>query len=711
MSASAATLPPLRDDLVLYSQPKDLLGEATAMIYDPLRHCYFRISGEALSIVRRWGEGEAGHIRKLVHAENQYAPEDDDIKRVQAFLADNFLLQGQDGSESQFAAKAEAMRKRSMWTTVLHSYLFFRVPLLRPADFLERIAPWFRYAFLPVFWIAILLLALTGAYFVSREWDGFAAAGLAQLSAGGIATIGVVLLLLKLVHELGHAITATRFGCRVPTMGLAFMLMAPLFYTDTTNAWRLRNRGQRMRITIAGVAAEMIVAALALFLWAFLPEGLMRSFAFTLAVTAPITTIVINLNPCMRFDGYFLLMDYWKIENLQSRAFAFARWRMREILFAFGDAPPEALPAPMVRKLVVYAWSTWIYRFVLFLGIAILIYSYFTKVLGIALFVIEIGYFVALPVVREIGVWWSRRAAIAGGKRGIVILTAFLLSLGLFFYPWSSSARMPALLLPYDDVAVYPKSSGNILEVAKLRNGQRVSRGDVLLRMDSPEVESQIKQAKYSRSLLEKRLARISADALDRTQYRVLLMNLSSIKEKLRGFERLRDELVVRASFDGVLVDVDHRLRVGQWIRSNQPLARIINPSKLTVRAAADESSVRIVRSGSPAKFVPDAVTGASVTIRLVRIDRANERILALPSLAAVHGGWIPVSAGKKGELKPLRPVFAVHFTVPGYELSASRGRVPQVLRGVAIVEGRAESIAFKAWRQVARVLVRESGF
>ena len=73
----------------------------------------------------------------------------------------------------------------------------------------------------------------------------------------------------------------------------------------------------------------------------------------------------------MRFDGYYIFSDWLKAENLQPRAFALARWKIRELLFGFYKEPPEELSKNRKWIFISYAWFTWIYRFFLFLGIAI----------------------------------------------------------------------------------------------------------------------------------------------------------------------------------------------------------------------------------------------------------------------------------------------------------------------------------------------------
>ena len=95
---------------------------------------------------------------------------------------------------------------------------------------------------------------------------------------------------------------------------------------------------------------------------------------FVLSSSTWVLTLFVNLSPLMRFDGYYILSDLLDFPNLQERGFAYARWLMREVLFRPNVAPPETLSRPLARLIVVYSFATWIYRFFLFVGIAVLVY-------------------------------------------------------------------------------------------------------------------------------------------------------------------------------------------------------------------------------------------------------------------------------------------------------------------------------------------------
>lgn len=92
-------------------------------------------------------------------------------------------------------------------------------------------------------------------------------------SLEGAITIFITFFFIKILHEFGHAYTAYQYGVRVPHMGVAFMVMYPVLYTETSSAWQIKSRNQRMHIGLAGIRTELILAAYALMLWHFLPPA------------------------------------------------------------------------------------------------------------------------------------------------------------------------------------------------------------------------------------------------------------------------------------------------------------------------------------------------------------------------------------------------------------------------------------------------------
>src|SRR5438132_13669007 len=100
------------------------------------------------------------------------------------------------------------------------------------------------------------LIGLAGVFLVSWQWVTFTATVLHFFTPRGLALYALSLAVVKMFHELGHAYTATRYGCRVPTMGIAMVVMVPMLYSDTSDAWKLTSRHQRPAIGAAGTLGE-----------------------------------------------------------------------------------------------------------------------------------------------------------------------------------------------------------------------------------------------------------------------------------------------------------------------------------------------------------------------------------------------------------------------------------------------------------------------
>lgn len=310
MSGSLA-LPPLRQELRVESGAPLPSGAPGFILFDPLRHLFFQLGALEQRTIAHWSKGDAKAVRDALMAEGA-AQEDaeDAIIAFREFALVNSLTREVPGETVQVFARRNAAARRDWWRWLLDHYLFVRVPLLRPADFLKRTLPIARTIWSPMGIGLLATMALIGLFLVTRQWDVFTASFAELLTPQGLVAYAFALMFVKAFHELGHAYTAKRFGCRVPTMGVSFLVMVPVLYTDTSAAWRLRSRRQRMTIDAAGLMAELSIGAFALFLWSFLPDGPVRMALFILATTSLATSLLVNASPFMRFDGYYLLSDW-----------------------------------------------------------------------------------------------------------------------------------------------------------------------------------------------------------------------------------------------------------------------------------------------------------------------------------------------------------------------------------------------------------------
>ncbi len=689
-------LPPIREELQLIQGGQLDDGAQGWLIFDPTRHRYFQIDDIAVSILGHW---HLSTPKKIIAAMSGQDVTLQDIEELLRFLfANSLTLYPPEQNSDNFVIQASAGDK-GLLATLIHNYLFFRVPLIRPHHFLKRTVGFTNIFFQKSWWIFVAVIALMGVYLTVRQWDQFMHTFMYFFSLQGLALYFLALVFVKFCHELGHAYTATRYGCRVATMGVAFLVMFPVLYTDTTDSWKIISRRKRLEIASAGVAVEIMIAVFATLLWVFIPDGPFRSAAFFVATTSWILSIAVNTNPLMRFDGYYFLSDAIRVENLQERSFALGRWAMREILFGFGDLEPESMEKKKRNGLIIFSWCVWVYRFFLFLGIALLVHELFFKALGIFLFIVEIGWFIVVPISKEIKAWFSRRSELKNNKRAYGTLGVLLLAGVCFVVPWHSTIHVPAVIEANTQSTIYSSFAGEIKQI-HFKNGDRVEKGDLLAELYSPDLHNETERTTRLIRLLKARLDRIAADSQDLDQKAILQSELTRERKKLAGLVSQQTALNIHAPIGGIITDANPQLHMGRWINQSLAIALVKDGGEMRIRGYVSAESVRYFEQGAKATFVPDSFELSKFKSKINSVRQVNAEVISIPALVSRFGGPIAV-AEAKDELRPLKAWYGV---TADFSDQIDYGR-DQIVRGHLKIEGQKVSFASRVWRQLMRVL------
>ncbi|MDR4494603.1 MAG: site-2 protease family protein [Nitrospirales bacterium] len=697
-------LPPLRGDLQIFPGTLTPEGVPTWKILDPVRHQYFQIGWTAFHILSQWPAGTAKQIVSRVTSTTTVKITVEDVKELIDFLYRHNLTREAPRSGGRGLFEQAEQVKRHWLLKTLHHYLFFRIPLCNPDRFLRATLPFVQPCFSMTALVLVCILTAFGLISVIRQWEAFTNTFLFFFSPQGLTAYVLALVGMKILHELGHAYTAVRCGCTVQTMGVGFLVMVPVLYTDTTDSWKLASRRQRAAIAAAGTVVELSLGALATFLWHLAPEGVFRSVLFVLATTSWIMGLLINLNPLLRFDGYYVLSDWVGIPNLQARAFALGRWRLRELLFAWGDPPSETLSPARQRFLIVFAWSTWVYRAVMFLGIAILVYHFFFKVLGIVLFLLEIGWFLAWPVWQEVELWWKRRKDVVQSPRGRVVLAVVAIVVLAGFLPVDSTVSMPAILQATERASLYPPAPSKVLEIL-VQEGELVEAGQALLVLESPSLDRQLRLIEERKAGFLTRLQREVVYQKDLNDHQVVLEALKGEIRELDGVLALKNQLIMTAPFSGKIMDLMPSLHVGRWVNTKEPLAHLIGQRGEVIHAFASEEEQARLGVGSAGWFYPDDPLRPPRRSHLKDLRHMDEAHVVIPYVASIYTGAIPVRQDDQGKLMAEYSVYRVELQVED-----DLPRWEQVVRGVVHVKGVSQSFMGHVWTRAATILIRESG-
>jgi putative peptide zinc metalloprotease protein len=694
-------LPVLREDLVLFPSSDNPDGSPTWAVQDPVRNKFVQIGWLEFEMLLRWQTSPL-ELMKALAQETPLRPRLEDVLVFAHFLRQQGLVRLDTRDDLAAARRIPGKPGIGNWHWWLHNYLFFRIALARPDQLLGRIVPRLEWLFSRSTLIALGLLCGLGALLALRQWELFFRTFVDSLTLAGLVSFAFALMLAKALHELGHAVVATRYGVRVAHMGVAFLVMWPMLYTDTSESWRLRDHKKRLHIAAAGMSVEMILAGLSLLGWALSPPGALRSAFFYLATTSLVMTLALNISPFMRFDGYYVLSDALDMPNLHERSGAIARTWLRRTLLGWRDPWPEHFEPGKHTALLLFALGTWVYRLTLFLGIAVAVYLMFFKVLGIFLFMVEIIWFVCRPVWNELRVWRMRKRDIQRGRARIWLL-ALMAGIALLAFPWAHDIHAPAQLRAEHRTLFSPIAG----QITALHAAGSVDKGAALVELDSSKLRSDVLRAQISMAATRAALASAeiaaneSRESIGKLGETVLQFQAEG---RAAGLELARMRL--GAEFAGRWTDVDPALAVGSWVRPQDAIGTLVDESAWLVEAWVDEASVRYLKPGATGRFYAANHIDAPIKVKVVEVDSVRASVLPHIGLASDYGGPIPATASPDGKSQiPREALYLVRLQLeaPPEQVRWSRGRIT--------VNGERHSLLWQAVSYAGSVLIRESNF
>lgn len=702
---AAMAWPTLRQELTLHIGPRAADGAPTWTLHDPARNRYFALDWPSFAVMSRLALGSVAAIADTIAQETPLRLTASDVEIVLSFLASNELLTRSSEQGADWLTHRHTSAKHSWMQSLIHGYLFFRVPLFNPDAWLTRSVPHLNSLFTRGFALASLSALLLGLWSVWRQWSVFSTTLVDTFSWSGFTAYAGALIAVKLLHELGHAVVAKREGCRVSAMGVAFLVLWPMAYTDVTESWKLSSHAARLRIAVAGIATELVVAAWALAAWALLPEGSARSASFFLATTSIVATLAINASPFMRFDGYFILSDLLGISNLHARSFAMARWWLREQLFGLGQPMPETFSQLQRRGLIAFALVTWLYRLVLFIGIALMVYHLFFKAIGLLLFVVEIWYFLLRPIWTECQYWWEQRQHIAQTNAPKRLAKWAVLALLLLLLPWDLTVSTQGLLRPSLHFNVVTPVPG-WLSSMPWKIGDRIPQGTPLLALSAPELDFQLAQRTERLTALEKQIGLAGFDPASRSRQALLQQQATAEREAMEGLLQEKANLSPTAPFDAQVMDMAIEIHPGEPVPRTTLLMTIAAPDRWTVDTYVTETDLHRLRIGAPAWFVPEGFGRQALHAEVAQIfpdatQAIDEQVLGSPA-----GGEL--LARTQGQtLVPERAMYRVRLNVMNQQPQG----MPMQLRGRVTLLAWPSSIAGETLKHAVALLIREFSF
>lgn len=614
------------------------------------------------------------------------------------------LLQTELPPDFTELAERSAKTARTNVMSRLKNPLALRLPLWDPDAFLEATAWLVRPLFSMYGLIAWVVLVTAGLSAIALNWGALQAAfGSQLLSAGNLALIALAYPLVKALHEAGHAYATKVFGGHVHELGVMFLILVPAPYVDATAATAFNSKWQRIVVSGAGIMVEFGLAAVAAIFWVSAEPGLARELAFSVMLIGGVSTLLFNGNPLLRFDGYYVLMDWLEIPNLATRANKYIGYLVQRYAFGLTQTENPSHEPSERLWLFFYAILAYIYRILLSLGIALFIATQLFFV-GILLAILTLTTTFVIPTAKMLGYLFTapalhhkrQRALMASGAT----LVACVIAVGLLPLPYATVAQ-GIVWLPGED-EVRAGTAGIVTELL-VGDGADVAAGAPLVQLEDAGISA--RRAVIDARLVELGLRYEALQFADRVAAAETLQQRDHVEAQGRDLDLRQASLIAAARTGGKFVAVGPDL-VGRYVRQGELLGYVVSSANPIVRVVIPQSEVDIVRARTNGvevrySFDPAAALPASIT-REVPTAQNDLPSLALASRA---GGDIAVSYSADGTPVALERLFVIDVSTARPE-----GLLAYGARAYVRFDHGAEPLYLRLQRAVRQTLLRVFG-
>lgn len=556
-------------------------------------------------------------------------------------------------------------RRNQTWKQWLLNPTSLKLPLLNPDPFLERWVGHLRWIFTPLgslLWLAVVLpAALLGA-----RHGGELTHNLADqvLSASNLWVMAAVFPIVKLLHELGHGFAARAWGGRVTEMGVMLLVFAPAPYVDASSSSSFRSKWRRAVVGAAGMLTELLLAAIAMYVWVSVEPGLVRAAAFNVMVVAGVSTLVVNGNPLLRYDAYYILCDLLEMPNMAQRGQKLLQYLWNKHVFGVPDQEPPHESTTEKRWLLAYTILSWCYRLFITLSIAIFLASEFF-IFGVLIALWTVFSLVGLPIGKALRFVLYDPTLQRRRQRAVRITFGLVAGVLVFAFALPLPSRTQAtgvVWLP--EQSLLRAGASGFFARWLVPPGTRVARGTPVAMLEDPLLAAELEVAQAK---VDEARARFQADQFTQpAKAEIARRQLQQEEVQLARAQQRFARLLIISGADGVLTAARPTDMPGQYFKQGELLGHILERRDLIARVAVQQADIDLVRKRLRSAQLRLADSMEYVHPSAILHEAAggvNE--LPTPALALANGGPIATDPQDPEGKKPLERVFVFDLQLP----------------------------------------------
>lgn len=533
-------------------------------VRDPLSLAYHEFGSDERFLLQQFdGRRSLAEIREAY--DRQFAPQRIRPQRLAQFASQahssGLLLSSGPQQAQRLLEREQRGRGLKIWSRAT-SLLFCKLPGFDPTRLLDRLVPWLSWCFSPLAMIGVILAGiLLALLMIGRAAEVAARLPSSEqfLQAGNVVLLVLAFAVVKIIHELAHGIACRRVGAQCREMGVMLIALMPCLYCEVTDTWMIANRWKRILVSAAGMYAELAVGIVCGYLWLMASDGVVASVLLNVMIACTVSTLLFNLNPLLKLDGYFILSDVVGVPNLHQRS--------REALLAPAKSWfMNARAANVVSdwRLVIYALLSLAYRAMVIVLIAWAAYSVLAanhlRPVADALVVLTVAGLLTAPL-RFVGsiagspllrrsIRWGR--TVAGAAAVALVVWALLL------VPLPHTVTAPAVFEVRNASPVSATVSGKLVQV--VREGDIVKAGQQIARLQNDNLHRQYVrlsgQLQRSRQKAQDLRRRATLDPKLLGQIPTAQAAAEALAKDLAKLTEQARRLVIRAPHAGTVIGV-----------------------------------------------------------------------------------------------------------------------------------------------------------
>jgi putative peptide zinc metalloprotease protein len=585
MTATAILLPASRTDLII----RPIGNDGRYVVKDPRSGDFFQIGEEERFLLEQLdGKRDANQICTAFKEQFGEPLSADDLDGFLEMSAKQGLLaKPESGEPGASATGVPQSAVRNPKSKKRQSILYWRKRIFDPDRLFNRLEPRIRFFWTHGFLILSALSIAAGVWLLATSPQGLMTSLQGAARWETLLVAWVVLLLVTTLHEFAHGLTCKHYGGEVHEIGFLLMFFMPCFYCNVSDAWLFKEKSKRLWVTFNGGYFELFVWSLAVFAWRLtLPGSFVNYLAFIVVAACGVQSLF-NFNPLIKLDGYYLLSDWMEIPNLRQRSWDRVKAHARRLLW--GGPKPDA--DAKGRFLTGFGLVSWTFSIVFLASMLIALSAFAGNWLG------PPGVFAVglLGVVSTRGVFHG----ISNGEMTTMIRRRHIRTV-----LWLTTIGGTIAGLCYIEIEDRPGApfhlrstvrcelrapAGCFLREVRVNEGETVSPGAIVLRLEIPELDSRLKRKRAELAEATAKLQQL--DAGTRPE------ELAAQRKRITEAERLRDHARAdvkrqRQALENELVAFDRRIarHQAELDVAEDNLARVKTAQK---QGAVNESDVK----------------------------------------------------------------------------------------------------------------------